>query len=253
MNTKTKSEYERLLPLLDRAQLPQHIAIIMDGNGRWAKQHGFVSRIRGHRVGIESVRLITRACARLGIKVLTLYAFSKENWQRPRTEISALMRLLETYLRKELPEMRANNIRLMAIGSLDDLPDRTRAVLRDSIEKTASHTGMILNLALSYGARTEIVDATKTIIRDVALGRIRPDELSPERFASYLYAPHLPNPDLLIRTSGEMRISNFLLWQIAYAELYVTKTLWPDFREAELLHALLDYQKRERRFGKIFE
>lgn len=236
---------------IDPARRPRHVAIIMDGNGRWARQHGFKDRVQGHRAGIKAVRQVVTACGELGIRVLTLYAFSKENWNRSRREIAALMGLLRKYLRDELPELQKRNVRLVASGSLDDLPLATRRVLDDIIAKTAMHTGLVLNLALSYGSRTEIVDATKNILRDFQSARITEQDLTPERFATYLYHPELGDPDLLIRTSGEMRISNFLLWQIAYTEIYVTKTLWPDFRKADLIEALIAYQKRERRFGKV--
>ena len=236
---------------IDPARLPRHVAIIMDGNGRWAKLHGFKDRIHGHRAGVKAVRHVVTACGELGIHVLTLYAFSKENWNRSKREITALMALLRQYLRAQLPELQKKNVRFVASGSLDDLPPATRRVLDDIIAKTAKNTGLVLNMALSYGSRTEIVDATKKILRDFQAARITEQDLTPERFATYLYHPELGNPDLLIRTSGEMRISNFLLWQIAYTEIYVTKTLWPDFRKTDLMEALIAYQKRERRFGKV--
>lgn len=246
----TRPSLAQLQEQIDPARLPRHVAIIMDGNGRWARQHGFKDRIQGHRAGVKAVRQVVTACGELGIRVLTLYSFSKENWNRSKREIAALMGLLRHYLRSELPELQKKNVRLVASGSLDDLPSATRRILDEVIAQTARNTGLILNLALSYGSRTEIVDATKKILRDFQAGRLTDHDLTPERFATYLYHPELGDPDLLIRTSGEMRISNFLLWQIAYTEIYVTKTLWPDFDKADLMEALIAYQQRERRFGK---
>jgi undecaprenyl diphosphate synthase len=246
----TRPSLSQLQEEIDPARLPRHVAIIMDGNGRWAMQHGFKDRIRGHRAGVNAVRQVVTACGELGIRVLTLYSFSKENWNRSKREIAALMALLRRYLRTELPELQKENVRLVASGSLDDLPPHTRRILDEAIAKTAKNTGLILNLALSYGSRTEIVDATKRILRDFQAGRLTEHDLTLERFATYLYHSELGDPDLLIRTSGEMRVSNFLLWQIAYTEIYVTKTLWPDFDKTDLMEALIAYQKRERRFGK---
>jgi undecaprenyl diphosphate synthase len=220
----------------------------MDGNGRWAKKRS-LNRIRGHREGAESVRNIVRACREMGIEVLTLYAFSTENWQRPRQEISALMSLLKNFLRSELAEMMENGIRLNAIGQIERFPDDVLTVLRDVMEETRENSGMILNLALSYGGRDEIVAAAQKIAAEVQAGRLQAEEITKAVFSKYLYTEGMPEPDLLIRTSGEMRISNFLLWQIAYTEIYVTDTLWPDFRKGELIEILHDYQKRERRFG----
>jgi undecaprenyl diphosphate synthase len=236
------------IPSLQPESLPRHIAIIMDGNGRWARKRS-LNRIRGHREGAESVRTIVRSCREIGIEVLTLYAFSTENWQRPRKEVSALMSLLKDFLRSELPEMMKNDIRLNAIGQIERFPDDVLAVLRDVMEETRNNSGMILNLALSYGGRDEIVSAAQKIAADVQAGRIQTEEITEAFFSKYLYTGGMPEPDLLIRTSGEMRISNFLLWQIAYAEIYVTDTLWPDFRKDELIQILDDYKKRERRFG----
>jgi undecaprenyl diphosphate synthase len=240
---------------LDLLRLPQHIAIIMDGNGRWAERR-HLPRIAGHRAGVQSARAIIEACARLHIPALTLYAFSLENWRRPKAEIDFLMRLLREYLRKELPVIHRNNIRLQVIGRSDQLP---KAVLEDverGVEHTAGNTGMCLNVALNYGGRAELVDAFNAIFdrfrhngaRHNGFDSFRVDE---QMIADNLYTAGLPDPDLLIRTSGEMRVSNFLLWQIAYAEIYVTDTLWPDFRCAELYEALIDYQKRERRYGGL--
>ncbi len=228
--------------------LPRHIAIIMDGNGRWAKKRA-LNRIRGHREGAESVRNIVRACREIGIEVLTLYAFSTENWQRPRQEISALMSLLKEFLRSELAEMMENGIRLNTIGQIERFPDHVLTVLRQVMDETGKNPGMILNLALSYGGRDEIVAAARKVAAEVQAGRLQAEEITKEVFSKYLYTEGMPEPDLLIRTSGEMRISNFLLWQIAYTEIYVTDTLWPDFRREELIQILHDYQKRERRFG----
>jgi undecaprenyl diphosphate synthase len=220
----------------------------MDGNGRWAKKRS-LNRIRGHREGAESVRNIVRACREIGIEVLTLYAFSTENWQRPRQEISALMSLLKGFLRSELAEMMENGIRLNTIGQIERFPDHVLTVLRQVMDETRKNSGMILNLALSYGGRDEIVAAARKVVAEVQAGRLQAEEITKEVFSKYLYTEGMPEPDLLIRTSGEMRISNFLLWQIAYTEIYVTDTLWPDFRREELIQILHDYQKRERRFG----
>lgn len=232
-------------------QLPRHVAIIMDGNGRWARQRGFTDRIRGHEAGIEAVRDITRACAAQGIKVLTLYAFSKENWSRPRSEITALMHLLKHFLVSEREELMRNNVRLVASGDLDDLPHYARSALDKTMELTANNSGMILNLALSYSGRAEILNAVKRLMEKSAKGQLRPEELTADEFSRYLFHPELGDPDLMIRTSGEHRISNFLLWQVAYTEIYVTPVLWPDFRRRHLFEALLDYQSRERRFGRV--
>jgi undecaprenyl diphosphate synthase len=220
----------------------------MDGNGRWAKKRA-LNRIRGHREGTESVRDIVRASREMGIEVLTLYAFSTENWKRPPEEVSALMRLLKEFLESELPEMMENNIRLSAIGDIERLPGSVLEVLREAMGKTGENQGMVLNLALSYGGRDEIVKAAQDMATQVKEGRLQPEEITGELFSSCLYTRGLPDPDLLIRTSGEMRISNFLLWQIAYAEIFVTETLWPDFRRGALIQILHEYQKRERRFG----
>jgi len=240
------------MPEIDQERLPQHIAIIMDGNGRWAKKK-MLNRISGHIKGIDSVRAVVTACRELGIKILTLYAFSVENWKRPKEEVNALMGLLKEYLLKEAEEMVKNDIRLGAIGRLQDLPSDVRETLRDTLKKTSHCDGMILNLALSYGGRSEILHALQGVLHDVQHGKIQPKEITFHRFSQYLWTQGLPDPDLLIRTSGEFRISNFLLWQIAYTELYVTDTLWPDFDRAELLKAIADYQARERRFGMTSE
>jgi undecaprenyl diphosphate synthase len=237
---------------IDNDKLPHHIAIIMDGNGRWAKKKS-LSRIRGHIKGIDAVREVVTACRELGIKILTLYAFSVENWKRPKEEVSTLMTLLKEYLLKEVAEMLQNNIRLLAIGRLEDLPSDVQQTLRETMKKTENRTGMILNLALSYGGRSEILQAVQRILRDCQKGKMIPEEINFQKFSDYLWTQGMPDPDLLIRTSGEFRISNFLLWQIAYTELYVTETLWPDFNREELLKAISDYQSRERRFGMTSE
>jgi undecaprenyl diphosphate synthase len=237
---------------IDQKKIPQHIAIIMDGNGRWAKKK-VLNRISGHIKGVDAVREVVTACRELGVKVLTLYAFSIENWQRPKDEVAALMGLLNEYLLKEGDEMLEKNIRLSAIGKLEDLPSGVQKTLQETIGKTAKCDGMILNLALSYGGRSEILHAVQGIISDIEKGKIKPEEITSHRFPDYLWTRGIPDPDLLIRTSGEFRISNFLLWQIAYTELYVTETLWPDFDRKELLKAVADYQSRERRFGLTSE
>jgi undecaprenyl diphosphate synthase len=237
---------------IDKEKLPRHIAIIMDGNGRWAKKQS-LNRISGHIKGVDAVREAVTACRELGIKVLTLYALSTENLRRPKDEVTALMGLLKDYLLKEREEMIGNNIRLCAIGRLEDLPLDIQDVLQETIQKTQKCDGMILNLALSYGGRSEILHAVHGILSDLQKGKIRPEEINVQRFSQYLWTWGIPDPDLLIRTSGEFRISNFLLWQIAYTELYITETLWPDFDRKELLKAIADYQSRERRFGLTSE
>jgi len=233
---------------IDRKKLPRHIAIIMDGNGRWAKQRG-KSRIAGHRAGAKSVRDAVRACGELGVKVLTLYAFSVENWRRSDLEIDALMRLFKQYLRSEVKELDRNNVRLIASGRIDGLPKSVQKELSGAMAVLEKNTGLILNIAINYGGRTEIVDGIKKLVPLIKSGQCRAEDIDEISFGNYLYTAGLPDPDLLIRTSGEMRISNFLLWQIAYAEIYVTDTLWPDFRRHDLEKAILEFQKRERRFG----
>lgn len=237
---------------LDPARLPRHVAIIMDGNGRWAKRKGW-RRIRGHEEGAESVRVAVRTCRRLGIAALTLYAFSEENWARPQAEINALMRLLARFLDSERQEMIDKGIRLFALGELHKLPPETRDKLEETMRATAGGREMSLNLALSYGGRQEIVRAARRLCREVAEGRLSCEEIDQETFARHLYTAHLPDPDLLIRTSGEQRISNFLPWQLAYTEFYFTDALWPDFREAEMIEALREYTRRQRRFGRTSE
>ena len=240
------SEEEALARRVNFDRLPRHVAVIMDGNGRWAAQR-HLPRVEGHRAGIESVRDIVETSARLDINVLTLYAFSVENWKRPITEVSTLMMLLKRYLRLELSTLLRNNIRFRVIGREEELAPDIRGELKSAENKTASNTGMLFNIALNYGGRAEIVEAARRLL----LANVRADELDEQRFADFLYTAGQPDPDLLIRTSGEMRVSNFLLWQIAYAEIWVTDTLWPDFRKKDLLEAILAYQKRDRRYGGI--
>ena len=229
-------------------RMPAHVAIIMDGNGRWAQERG-QDRTAGHREGVESVRAVVRKAHDLGVEELTLYAFSLENWNRPKGEVRSLMGLLEEYLDKELPEIMEKNVRVRAIGRLDRLPRTARFVVNHALKKTANNTGMTLAFALSYGSRQEIVDAAQRLMRDAEAGKLDPAALDEKTFAAYLYAPELPDPDLLIRTGNESRVSNFLLWQIAYAEIFTTPVMWPEFREDELVAAIADYQSRERRFG----
>lgn len=237
---------------IDKARLPRHVAIIMDGNGRWATQRG-LTRVAGHRRGKQSVQEIVETARRLGIEYLSLYAFSTENWQRPRDEVAALMRFLRHYLAAELKKMMRNGIRLLAIGNLRKLPREVQIALRQTIDDTRHNTGMTVILAVSYGAREEITDAVRAIARKVRRGDIDPEDVDQEFVASHLSTAGVPDPDLLIRTSGEMRVSNFLLWQIAYTEIFVTDTLWPDFREREFLDAIAHFQRRERRFGRTGE
>ncbi len=244
------SPEERLLQQIRFEELPRHIAIIMDGNGRWARQRK-LPRVAGHRAGIEAVRDVVKTSARLGCEVLTLYAFSVENWKRPQPEVEMLMSLLREYLRKELNTLQENNISFNVIGRMEELSPSIREELESGMLATRGNTGLLFNIALSYGGRSEIVDACRRLVNDrLRAGQDQPP-IDEATFASYLYTAGQPDPDLLIRTSGEMRISNFLLWQIAYAEIWVTETLWPDFRRRELLRAIVDYQKRERRYGRV--
>jgi undecaprenyl diphosphate synthase len=241
----------KLAAAIDPDRLPAHIAIIMDGNGRWASRRR-LPRMAGHKAGVGPVRSTVETCARLGIRVLTLYAFSVENWKRPRAEIETLWRLLRFYLRKELPELQKNDISLQAIGRLDALPPEVRRELDEVVDATARNRGLRVNLALNYGGRTEIVDAVNAVVDRARFeGRLASLHFDEDLIAAHLYTASCPPPDLLIRTSGEMRISNFLLWQIAYSELYMTETLWPDFNRAQLLGAVLEYQKRDRRYGGL--
>jgi undecaprenyl diphosphate synthase len=230
--------------------LPAHVAIIMDGNGRWAKQR-HQPRIEGHRIGAESVRAVVRAAGEIGIKYLTLYAFSVENWNRPKEEVDTLMKFLAQYLKNESAELARNNVRLEAIGQIYRLPESTQEQLKKTIENLSKNNGLSLILALSYGGRTEIVEAVRSIADQVKRGDIEPAEITEQVISQHLYTSNLPDPDLLIRTSGEMRLSNFLLWQISYAELVVTPTLWPDFRKAQFFEALEEYARRHRRFGGL--
>lgn len=230
-------------------KLPKHIAVIMDGNGRWAIERN-QSRTAGHREGIESVRDIVKASSLLGIKYLTLYAFSIENWKRPASEVSILMKLLEYFLKAELEELHKNNVRISTIGKISSLPKSIQELLYYAIEKTKENTGLTLTLALSYSGRWDIVRAVQMIALDVRRGKVSPEDLSDELFSSYLQTNEIPDPDLLIRTSGEMRLSNFLLWELAYSEIYITDKYWPEFRRKDLYEALYDYFKRERRFGQ---
>ena len=229
---------------------PEHLAIVMDGNGRWARRRG-LPRVKGHSAGVDSVRTITTSCARMGVESLTLYAFSVENWRRPSAEVQTLMRLLRVFLWRERRTLMENGVRLRCIGRLDDLPPRALRTLRETEELTANNDGMLLRLALSYGSRSEVADALAAAARDVQAGRLDPGSVDEETLRRYLYDPETPDPDLLIRTGGELRLSNFLLWQASYAELYVTDQCWPDFREEQLLEALRDYAGRRRRYGGL--
>jgi len=237
---------------LNPDKLPRHVAVIMDGNGRWAKKRG-LNRIAGHRKGIESVRDVVRTSRELGIRWLTLYAFSEENWRRPKYEVKALMSLLNRFLKGELKEMLDKGIRLACIGQTEKLPPEVQRTLWQTIEKTAHNKEMTLTLALSYGGRQEIVEAVRSMLKDIQKDTLNIKRITEERLSRYLYTSGIPDPDFLIRTSGEYRISNFLLWQIAYTEIFITPTLWPDFHRERYLEALLDYQKRERRFGSTGE
>lgn len=245
----TEQEAELKESILRSGELPRHIAIIMDGNGRWAKSRG-LPRIAGHQAGVEPVRESVRACAEIGIEVLTLYAFSVENWQRPALEVQALMQVLKETLRREQDELNENGVRLQIVGREQDLPGDVRAQIDKTRNALSGNQRLLLNLALSYGGRAEIVDAARGLIDDARAGKIEAGELTEETFASRLYTAGLPDPDLLIRTSGEMRVSNFLLWQIAYAEIWVTPTHWPDFRRNHLYAAIREFQGRDRRFGR---
>jgi len=241
------SEEEKLAEQLDFSRLPRHVAIIMDGNGRWARRRR-LPRIEGHRAGAKAVQEVVESCARLGIRYLTLYAFSKENWKRPRREVARLWQLLEDYLRKEDKELVKNNIRLMVIGQREDIPESTAKELLRVEELTKHFSKLTVILALNYSGRAEIVDAARRLLSQ---NTIDPASLNEEIFSQYLYTASLPDPDLLIRTSGELRVSNFLLWQIAYSEIWITPDYWPDFRRKQFLQALVDYEKRERRFGAV--
>ena len=230
--------------------LPLHVAVIMDGNGRWAKQRK-LPRAEGHRRGAESARAVIRAASELGVKYLTLYTFSMENWNRPKAEVEAIMRYLMMYLKKETPDLNKHNVRLEVIGQTHRLPDRVQAQLEKTRASLAKNTGLTLVLALSYGSRAEIVDAARSIAQKAVKGTVAPDEIDEELLGSHLYTGHMPDPDLLVRTSGEMRLSNFLLWQMSYAEMVVTPVLWPDFRKPEFIAAIEEFARRHRRFGKL--
>ncbi len=237
---------------INKKKLPQHVAIIMDGNGRWAMKQGH-ERVFGHHKGVDAVREVAEAAAEIGVKYLTLYTFSTENWNRPREEVDALMNLFVETIEKEIPTLNKNNIRLNAIGDIESLPEENRKKLKDTMQKTAHNNRMVLTLALSYSARWEIVQAVKNILSDYDRGKITPREITEERFSQYLNTADMPDPELLIRTSGELRISNYLLYQIAYTELYFTDILWPDFGKEDFYEALYNYQQRERRFGLTSE
>lgn len=243
---------EDIIRKLGLRKLPRHIAVIMDGNGRWAKQRS-LPRIEGHKKGADAVKCVVRACRRWGIPVLTLFAFSRENWSRPPHEVEGLMELLRQYVMSQKDEMIENGIRLRIIGRIQDLREDIQDMILDVVEKTSGNQDMILNLALSYSGRWEIVNAAKRLCREAMAGRVSVEELDEEGFSRFLDTGGLPDPDLLIRTSGEQRISNFLLWQLAYTEIYFTETLWPDFSEDDLIEALRSYEQRERRFGRISE
>jgi undecaprenyl diphosphate synthase len=241
---------EELIPGVRPEQFPRHIAIIMDGNGRWARGRR-LPRVRGHRAGVESVRAVTEECARLGLDQLTLYGFSAENWTRPKREIDYLMRLYRQYLVRERPTIQENNVRFRMIGRREELPASVVKEAEETTRASEKNTGLVLCLAINYGARGEIVDAARRIAASAAAGSLDPEHLCEETFAEFLYTAGMPDPDLLIRTAGEMRVSNFLLWQISYAELYVTPVLWPEFRVPQLWEAIRDYARRERRFGGL--
>lgn len=251
MTTETLNE-EELKAEINKEKLPKHIAIIMDGNGRWADKRN-LPRVAGHRAGIDSVYDTVELCGELGIYALTLYAFSSENWKRPVLEINALMKLLLDQLRERTPELNDKNVKLRIIGDIDRLPRRVAYEINRSIDITKNNTGLILNLALSYGGRQEILKAVKSIISDIEKNKLKIENLNEETFSLYLDTANIPDPDIIIRTSGEMRLSNFLLWQSAYSEIYVTEVLWPDFRKKDLLLAILAYQQRKRRFGGLIE
>ncbi len=247
---QTKADQEKQLELKRSGEIPEHIAIIMDGNGRWARSKGSI-RLHGHKVGVDSVRDITESCAQLGVKYLTLYAFSTENWGRPSAEVRGLMRLLVSSLRKEADNLHENNIRLVTIGQTDRFPDNCKKQLKEAIELTEGNDRLQLCLALSYSGRWDITEAVKKIATHVKEGRLDPALINDQMIADHLSTAEVPDPDLIIRTSGEYRISNFLLWQLAYSELYITEQFWPDFRRDELYKAINSYQSRDRRFGKI--
>lgn len=231
-------------------EIPQHIAIIMDGNGRWAQKRG-LPRTMGHRAGVEALREVIKTCDEIGVQYLTLYAFSTENWKRPKEEVNVLMALLQEYLKREIDELHEKNVRIKFLGRLKELPTGAQNQIRIALEKTMNNTGLQVNIALNYGGRAEIIDAVKAIAQEVQKGSLEPSDINEKVFSSFLYEPETPDPELLIRPSGELRISNFLLWQIAYTELWITDVLWPDFRKEHLFQAIYDYNHRHRRFGGI--
>lgn len=236
--------------IIDNGNVPLHVAIIMDGNGRWAKKRG-LKRTEGHKAGVKAVQRVVRLSHPLGVKYLTLFTFSVENWNRPKSEVAYIMKLLYNTTRSELDELHKNNVKLIATGNISGLPQTSRMMLRRAIKKTAQNNGLVLNLALNYGGRTEILDAVKKLVKDVNDGKISGRRITSELFESYLYTKDLPDPDLLIRTSGERRLSNFMLWQTNYTELFITDVLWPDYSEEDFCRAIIDYQNRERRFGRL--
>ena len=244
------ADEEALIASIDPARLPKHIAIIMDGNGRWAKKRG-LPRVLGHRAGVDALRDIVKLCSQLELRFLTCYAFSTENWKRPPKEVTALMNLLVEFLQKEIDELCANNVRVSSIGRTEELPAAAQKALEMAINKSKNNDGLNLNLALNYGGRAELVEAVRQLAREVKQGLVEPDAIDENTIGSYLYTSKLPDPDLLIRTSGDFRISNFLLWQLAYTEFWLTPVLWPDFKPLHLLNSIIDYQNRERRFGGI--
>lgn len=248
MKSQPMEFQETLVRQVDRSRLPRHVAIIMDGNGRWAKKRG-LPRVMGHRAGIRSVRAVVEIARELGVEVVTLYAFSVENWKRSTQEVSTLMRLLNEYLKRELSNLLENEVRLGVLGEIERLPKQVQEHLNEVMEKTRGNRKMLLNLALNYGGRSEILHAVRQVAQAVKEGKMQPGDLTEKTFSRFLYTDGLPDPDLLIRTSGEQRISNFLLWQISYSELYLTPRLWPDFGKVDFIQAILDYQNRERRFG----
>jgi len=244
------TDSDKLKPQIEMQHIPSHVAIIMDGNGRWANKRN-KPRTFGHEAGVEAVKNVVKAASEIGVKYLTLYTFSVENWKRPREEVTALMKLLSRTTRNEIDELNRNNVKLITTGRIDGLSLARRKVLQLASEKTRNNSGLVLNLALNYGGRTEIIDAVKSIALGVHAGNIQPNEINESLFSNYLYTAGLPDPDLLIRTSGEMRISNFLLWQTSYTEMLVTDVLWPDFGREDFFKSIIEYQKRERRFGKV--
>ncbi|HEY8361338.1 MAG TPA: isoprenyl transferase [Tissierellaceae bacterium] len=247
---ESKYSIKELRKMIDKTKLPQHIAIIMDGNGRWAQKR-LMPRNFGHQEGMERVIEIVDACCRLGIKYLSLYAFSTENWKRPQEEVQGLMKILVQYIRRELDKLCKNNVKLNVMGDIERLPDFAKCEVKRALESTANNTGMVLNIGLNYGGRAEIIRATKNILKDIEMGKITKDDINEESFKNYLYTANQPDPDLLIRPSGELRLSNFMLYQVAYTEFWFSNILWPDFTEEYLLLSILDYQKRNRRFGGI--